>query len=81
MLLAQLAINNYESKITEILPFFANYRKYSNIQRESKNNIYAEKAIIKVSKIKKLYEVLAQKISQANQKTQAYINKTRKNGP
>jgi hypothetical protein len=60
--IAQLALNNYASETIGISPFFANYGKNLDLHLELRDSVKAELAIANAAEMKKLHEILNDKI-------------------
>jgi hypothetical protein len=63
LLVAQLALNNYILETIGISPFFANYKRNLDLYLEPKDLVKSEAAITDAIEIKKLYEILRNKIT------------------
>jgi transposase InsO family protein len=60
---AQLALNNHASETTGISPFFANYGRNPDLHLEPKDSVKSEAAITDATEMKKLHEILRDKIT------------------
>jgi hypothetical protein len=79
--MAQFAFNNNASA-TGISPFYANYGRHPNIDRDPKGlRPIAEKAQIAVEKLQELHKNLQEELSFITQKMAQYANKKRSEGP
>ena len=63
MLVTQLALNNYALETIGISPFFVNYRRNLDLHLEPKDLVKSEAAITDATEIKKLHEILRNKIT------------------
>ena len=66
--MAQLTYNNKLSRITGITPFFANYRKNANGFLQPREGPNADKALVNVEELKKVYKNLRDTIKNLNKK-------------
>lgn len=79
--IAQFAFNNHKS-ITGISPFYANYGKHPNIERDPRGlKPIAEKAQISVEKLQDLHKALQKELQEISEKTTTQANRKRSEGP
>ena len=75
--MAQFAFNNSIS-IVEILPFYTNFGKHSNIIKELKElKLIVEKANILVQRLKELHKVMQQELEFISKRIAKQTNKKR----
>ena len=79
--MAQFAFNN-SAAVTGISPFYANYGKHPNIERDPRElRPLAQQAKISVEKLQSLHKMMSNELQKITKKTTISANKKRSEGP
>ena len=73
--MAQLALNNVKTTVTEILAFFTNYGKHPNLFNTPRKLLQAVTALEDVKQLKQIHNKIIKDIKYNQKQLEDYINK------